>query len=86
MSGRPPAARPRLPRIPSEARPSTTCTRCGIRLDVPCTNPVCGGHSNARHGDMCVYCATDARTTHALGQHPLSPLASTLLDIGDGED
>jgi hypothetical protein len=86
MRGRPPAARPLLPQIPPEARPPTKCTRCGIRLDVPCTNPVCDGHGNERHGDVCVYCATNVRTTHAIGRQPTSPLASTLYDIGHGED
>ena len=84
--GRPPAFRPPPPRPPSEARPPTKCTTCGILLDVPCTNPVCDGHGNERQGDVCVYCATHARTTHPLVRQPPSPLASTLYDIGHGED
>jgi hypothetical protein len=84
--GRPPASRLPPPRPPAEARPPTKCTTCGIRLDVPCTNPVCDGHGNARQGDVCVYCATHARTTPRLGRQLTSPLASTLYDIGHGED
>lgn len=86
MRGRPPASRPLPPRTPPEAHPPTKCTRCGILLDVPCTNPVCDGHGNERQGDVCGYCATNARTTHHLGRQPTSPLASTLYDIGHGED
>jgi len=86
MRGRPPASRPLPPRTPPEAPPPTKCTRCGILLDVPCTNPVCDGHGNARQGDVCGYCATNARTTHPLVGQPTSPLASTLYDIGHGEE
>jgi hypothetical protein len=86
MRGRPPASQPPPPRTPAEARPPTKCTKCGIRLDVPCTNPICDGHGNDRQGDMCVYCATNARTTHSLLRQPTSPLVSTLYDIGHGED
>jgi hypothetical protein len=86
MRGRPPASRPRPPRPPPEAHPLTKCTRCGILLGVPCTNPVCDGHGNERQGDVCGYCATNARTTHHLVRQPMSPLASTLYDIGHGED
>ena len=82
--GRPPASGPPPPRPPSAARPPTKCTECGILLDVPCTNPGCDGHGNARQGDVCGYCATNARTTHTLGRPPTSPLASTLDDIGYG--
>jgi hypothetical protein len=62
------------------------CTRCGIRLDVPCTNPVCDGHQNESRGEVCVYCATNERTNHHFLRRPSFPLASTLYDIGHGED
>jgi hypothetical protein len=86
MRGRPPAGRPSPPWTPPAARPPTKCPRCGIRLDVPCTNPVCDGHGNERQGDVCGYCATNARATHTLGRAPMSPLASTLDNIGHGGD
>jgi hypothetical protein len=86
MRGRPRASRPLPPRTPPEAPPPTKCPRCGILLDVPCTHPVCDGHGNDRQGDVCGYCATNARTTPPLGRQPPSPLASTLLDIGHGEE
>ena len=86
MRGRPPAFRPPPPRTPPEARPPTKCARCGIRLDVPCTNLVCDGHGNERQGDVCVYCATHARVNRPWRRQQASPLASTLDDIGHGEE
>jgi hypothetical protein len=86
MRGRPPASRPPRPRTPPEGHRLRKCTSCGILLDIPCTNPVCDGHGNESHGDVCTYCATDARTTHHVLPQPTSPLASTLVDIGHGED
>jgi len=86
MRGRPPASQPSPPRTLLEAHQPPKCLRCGILLDVPCTNPVCDGHGNERQGDVCVYCATRARTNHHFLRQPASPLASTLFDIGHGED
>ena len=86
MRGRPRASWPLPPQTPPAARPPTKCAKCGILLEVPCTNPVCDGHGNERQGDVCGYCATNARTTHTLGRAPTSPLASTLDDMGHGED
>ena len=83
---RPPAPRTTRARTPSEAQRPTKCRRCAIRLDVPCPNPVCDGHDNESWGDVCVYCAINARTNHHFLRKPTSPLASTLDDIGHGEE
>jgi hypothetical protein len=62
------------------------CAHCGIMLDVPCTNPACEGHHNESMGEVCVYCATNERI-HMRSLRKLSfPLASSLYDIGHGED
>jgi hypothetical protein len=82
----PPAPRTTRARTPSEAQRPTKCRRCAIRLDVSCTNPVCDGHGNESWGDVCVYCATNARTNHHFLRKPTSPIASTLYDIGHGEE
>ena len=57
------APSPSFPGRHQEASMPKKCARCGIRLDVPCTNPVCDGHHNERRGDVCVYCATNERST-----------------------
>jgi hypothetical protein len=62
------------------------CARCGILLDVPCTNPACEGHHNASVGEVCLYCATNERTTRPFLWKRASPLVSTLYDIGHEED
>jgi hypothetical protein len=46
------------PKPPHKRRP-TTCTHCGILLNVPCLNPGCAGHQNDSLGDWCRYCATN---------------------------
>jgi hypothetical protein len=69
-----------------EARRATKCTSCGIRLDVSCTNPVCDGHGNESHGNVCVYCTTNARANSHFLRKLASPIFSTLYDIGHGEE
>jgi hypothetical protein len=65
-----PSPRSKLPRTPQEVRKPKKCAHCGIRLDVPCTNPACDGHHNDSRGDVCVYCATNERT-HIKPRHDL---------------
>jgi hypothetical protein len=81
-----PAHRSKLPRTQHEGRMSKKCAHCGIRLDVPCTNPACDGHHNDSMGDVCVYCATDERTRLGSLRKSSSPLVSCLSDIGHGEE
>src|SRR4030095_11125459 len=69
-----------------EARRATKCTRCGIRLDVPCTNPICDGHGNENHGNVCVYCATNERANRHFLRKLASPLFAALYDTGHGEE
>jgi hypothetical protein len=61
------------------------CASCGILFGVPCPNMACDGHQNERAGEVCVYCATNARTHHALRKLS-SPIFSTLYELGHGED
>ena len=68
-----------------EAYRPKKCTNCGIMLDVPCTNPACEGHHNTSMGAVCVYCAINERS-HMRSLWKPSPLASSLYDIGHGED
>ena len=49
------------------------CAACDILLDVPCPNVDCRGHQNESAGDLCVYCATNAR------EHPA--FLRTLADL-----
>ena len=81
-----PSPRTKRSRPPHEARMPKKCAHCGIRLDVPCTNPACDGHHNESRGDVCVYCATNERTHMGWLRKPSSPLVSCLDDIGHGED
>ena len=81
-----PAHRSKLPRTQHEGRMSKKCAHCGIRLDVPCTNPACDGHHNDSMGDVCVYCATNERTRLGSLRKSSSPLVSCLSDIGHGEE
>jgi hypothetical protein len=83
---RPPSTKTQPPRTQPEARRPAKCPRCGIRLDVPCTNPVCDGHRNERQSDVCVYCATNERADRHFLRKSASPIFSTLYDIGHGED
>ena len=62
------------------------CRLCEILLDVPCTHPDCGGHRNERVGDVCRYCATDARGATHFVRAVATLLFSSLGDIGHGED
>lgn len=70
----------------AKAGRAAKCTRCGIRLDVPCPHPACGGHGNASSGNVCVYCATNERANSHWLRKRASPLFSTLYNIGHGED
>ena len=61
------------------------CHLYEMLLDVPCPHPACDGHRNDRVGDVCRYCATDARRT-TLGVREVATLCvSSLGDIGHGE-
>jgi hypothetical protein len=62
------------------------CARCSILLDVPCTNPVCDGHQNESIGEVCVYCATNARKNRRFVREIARLFLSSLCDIGHGED
>jgi len=65
-----------------EALVQKKCVACDILLDVPCANPVCGGHQNESRGDLCVYCATNERE-HLLFLRPHTHLLlSSLADLG----
>jgi hypothetical protein len=55
------------------------CRICDILLDVPCTQPGCPGHRNARHGEICVACATQERARFSVWQD-VSTLVSSLDD------
>ena len=81
-----PAPRSKLPRTQLEGRMPKKCANCGIRLDVPCTNPACDGHHNDSRGDVCGYCATNERTHLGSLRTLSSPLVSCLYDIGHGEE
>lgn len=62
------------------------CASCTILLDVSCPNTACDGHHNDSVGEVCVYCATNARTQRRFVRTLASPLFSTLYDMGHGED
>jgi hypothetical protein len=62
------------------------CASCGILLDMPCPHTACDGHHNDSVGEVCAYCATNARADRGWLRTLASPLVSTLDDIGHGED
>ena len=62
------------------------CRLCEILLDVPCTHPACDGHRNERVGDVCRYCATEARRTTLFVREGATLLFSSLGAIAHGED
>ena len=83
---RPPSPRTSPVTTQEEVSRAKKCTSCGIRLDVPCTNPACGGHGNASHGNVCVYCTTNERANSHFLRKLASPICSALYDLGHGED
>jgi hypothetical protein len=62
------------------------CVMCDILLDVPCSNPICEGHYNESVGDLCVYCAVNAREDVLLFHNPAPYLVSSLNDCEPGWD
>ena len=65
------------------------CALCGIRMDVPCTNPVCEGHWNESVGDVCRYCADNARANRHFLRTPFTLFVSNLRDCAadvEGEE
>ena len=62
------------------------CAACGILLDIPCTNSACDGHCNTSAGEVCLYCATNERTTTRASRGVAYPLRSALADLGHGEE
>jgi hypothetical protein len=75
-----------LPSIPKEAVMPEKCVSCGIRLDVPCTNPACAGHHNESLGEVCVYCATNERENRRFVRELPTLFPSSLYTIAYGED
>jgi hypothetical protein len=65
----------------NEERLETKCTVCGILLDVPCMVPGCPGHRNASVGDLCAYCAANARQEVPCLREMIPSLFSTLGDF-----
>jgi hypothetical protein len=57
------------------------CTVCGILLDVPCLVPGCPGHRNESVGDLCAYCAANARHEVPCLRDVVPSLFSTLGDF-----
>ena len=62
------------------------CVRCGILMDVPCTNAACDGHRNDSVGEVCLYCATNERSKMLFARALATLFFSSLGDIGHGED
>ena len=56
------------------------CALCGMLMDVPCSNPVCGGHRNASVGDVCLYCADNERSNRHFVYEPFTLFVSSLRD------
>jgi len=65
-----------------EARMSKKCVACDILLDVPCANVECRGHQNESVGDLCGYCATNARENMPVLRTLSDLLSSSLADCG----
>jgi hypothetical protein len=65
------------------------CALCGIRMDVPCPNPVCEGHRNESVGDICRYCADNERGNRHFVRAPFTLFVSSLRDCAadvEGEE
>ena len=58
------------------------CVACDILLDVSCPNVDCRGHQNDSVGDLCVYCATNAREHLPVLRTQSNLLPSSLADCG----
>jgi len=58
------------------------CVACDILLDMPCPNADCRGHQNESVGDLCVYCATNARENMSFLRRLSDLLPSSLADCG----
>jgi len=57
------------------------CALCGILLNVPCPNPACDGHQNTSVGELCLYCADNARGNSNFVHDRSTFLVSSLRDF-----